>query len=920
MKYLLFLISMNSCCIVMFGQGLGKPPIDERLFDKPWVRPGKNVGISANGQFAYYDIIGKDRKLVVKSVDSSWENEFYWGGQEAWFCADSKRLLYKSSDTVYFVTLGAGVKQFVTKVASCKVPLKKHGYWLALHFADSAGLLRLQNLVTDQIRDYKDVRDYQFDEHGNVLLLVIRNRDGGESLRLVDLEADNSILVWTSSEGTVVGQAFDRNGRQLAFIVDERGEHSVWYYRKGLLSAEVRATNRSKGIDSTFQISNYSTRFSYDGRWMFFVLRERESLVRKVVTGNSLVDVWSYKDEILQPEQLQIISEGGGVANREGYYSVVPSKGGQVVRLQYESEVLTVNPVATNSGFIVVKKNYRLEPWSTEQPTFWLVSLADGTRRKLDIGKSNNGFSNNFSFSPSGKYLVYWDFRYVAYMSYEFRTGITRNITKNILEKIGSEYQYDELVDVSAVGSVVGWFSKDSALIVYGNYDLWKIDPLGHRSPENITNGYGMRNSVKLRLAAEENPLRVFSETENLLLTGFDWNTKYNGFFYKQLNRSGDPAVLDTGPWLSYYTFSQIGGGIYYMPWSLGMIPVKAANAECWIISRQSAVEQNNYFVTRDFKRVSRLTNLNPQTDYNWLTAELVNWQLPNGRSSYGVLYKPENFDSTKKYPIIFNFYEKLSHRIYSFPNPEYTSNNLNIPWFVSNGYLVFTPDIHYQVGAKSGIPVGMHALNSVESAARHLSKRPYIDSLRMGIQGHSFGGMEAAFIATHSHLFAAAAEMAGSTNPVSRYLTLIPSIDPFYEELSPQRGVEFGHESYGGNPWEYPELYSQNSSVLNAHQTTIPLLITHNMKDEQVQWRQGVELFMALRRLGKRVWLLQYDNGGHVARRREDAKDHTKRLTQFFDYYLKGARPPIWMTRGVPARNKGVETGYELDLTDREP
>ncbi len=81
----------------------------------------------------------------------------------------------------------------------------------------------------------------------------------------------------------------------------------------------------------------------------------------------------------------------------------------------------------------------------------------------------------------------------------------------------------------------------------------------------------------------------------------------------------------------------------------------------------------------------------------------------------------------------------------------------------------------------------------------------------------------------------------------------------------------------------------------------------------------QSVEFFTGLRRLEKPVWMLQYDEGGHGVSGK-DAVDWTIRMTQFFDYYLKGAAPPKWMTEGIPAKLKGIETGYELDNSGKKP
>jgi len=281
---------------------------------------------------------------------------------------------------------------------------------------------------------------------------------------------------------------------------------------------------------------------------------------------------------------------------------------------------------------------------------------------------------------------------------------------------------------------------------------------------------------------------------------------------------------------------------------------------------------------------------------------------MTDGKISKGILYKPENFDPSKKYPLLLTYYEQRSDELYHYQPLEATGDAINIPWFVSRGYLVFVPDIHYRPGH-----TGESALNSVVAAARFLSKKPWVDGKRLGIQGHSFGGFETNYLVTHTVLFAAAAEAAGVSDMISGY-------DDFTGNgKSKQFNSEMGQYRIRSNLWERPDLYLENSPVLKANLVTTPLLLMNNKNDGSVSWRQGLEFFTALRRLGKRAWLLQYDEGEHVVSGK-DAMDYTIRLTQFFDHYLKGAPPPKWMTVGVPASRKGIDTGLELDLSGKEP
>jgi dipeptidyl aminopeptidase/acylaminoacyl peptidase len=245
--------------------------------------------------------------------------------------------------------------------------------------------------------------------------------------------------------------------------------------------------------------------------------------------------------------------------------------------------------------------------------------------------------------------------------------------------------------------------------------------------------------------------------------------------------------------------------------------------------------------------------------------------------------------------------------------------HNIDIPWFVSRGYLVFIPDIYIKPAITSGKTVGQWGYNSVVAAAQYLSMLPYVDKKHMGLQGHSFGGMQTNYLVTHTHLFAAASEMAGISDMPNDYLALLLKNDNESEEnemiLSEQGLLRFG-----ATLWQRPEFYLRESAVLNADQVTTPILIVHNKMDDAVPWRQSVEFYMALRRLGKKSWLLQYDDETHSIDSKQNQMDYTIRLTQFFDYYLKGALPPKWMTEGVPAAMKGREMGYELDESGKIP
>jgi len=109
-----------------------------------------------------------------------------------------------------------------------------------------------------------------------------------------------------------------------------------------------------------------------------------------------------------------------------------------------------------------------------------------------------------------------------------------------------------------------------------------------------------------------------------------------------------------------------------------------------------------------------------------------------------------------------------------------------------------------------------------------------------------------------------------------------------------------------GGSLWQYPLRYIENSPLFQADRVRTPLMMMHNDNDGAVPWYQGIEMFVALRRLGREVYLINYNGDEHNPTKRANQKDIAVRMQQFFDHHLRGKPAPDWMTRGIPFLDKG--------------
>ena len=216
----------------------------------------------------------------------------------------------------------------------------------------------------------------------------------------------------------------------------------------------------------------------------------------------------------------------------------------------------------------------------------------------------------------------------------------------------------------------------------------------------------------------------------------------------------------------------------------------------------------------------------------------------------------------------------------------------------------MFDPNIYY----KTGEP-GQSAYNSVVSAAKMLSKIPWVDSTRMAIQGQSWGGYQVAYLITKTNIFKAAGAGAPVANMTSAYGGI-----RWGTGVNRQFQYEKTQSRIGATLWQRPDLYIKNSPLFSADKIQTPLLIMHNDADGSVPWYQGIELFTAMKRLGKKVWMLEYNGEDHNLVERKNRKDLSVRLSQFFDYWLKDAPPAEWIKKGVPATQKGINWGLDVE------
>ncbi len=730
---------------------------------------------------------------------------------------------------------------------------------------------------------YKNVSEYSLDQFSKYVSFISIEKDSLDSAKvfLVDAKTKKQTQIF-NKQGTAKNIIIDKLGKNLSFIFTsdtlKLSKYELYLYsivdKKLSLIVDTFYNKFPKNYDLSPDRKPY---FSENSENMYFGIRktpEKEVKDSLLDEDRCKVDVWSWTDNNIIPEQLKNLDE----QKKLSYITLYNLKTRKIVQL---GDSIIENVKILNKGNnkyaigVVSEKYAKSSSWDIPQPKdYYLINTKTG-EKKIILTQAKSGLY----ISPNETFLYWYNVLDSNWYAMPINAEIPNNITKNINSKFYE--QENDVPNLPDNYGFAGWFNNDKFIFVYDEFDIWKIDPNNIIKPENVTNGRKEQNRFRYYKFDEDNK---FIEN-TMFLNVFNKKTKQSGYFsYNTTENKLSKIIIDD------FDFTVIE---------------KAKNSEKYIwrkmsFTRAPEIEYGNPSLNNNFVA----TNLTKQQNkFIWGTVEKVNWVSLAGDSLQGLLYKPENFDTSLKYPMIVYFYEKYSDEIHNYYSPKPSRSVINFTYYVSNGYLVFVPDIKYGVGHP-----GNDCYNSVVSGTTKLLENKWIDSTKLGLQGQSWGGYQVAYLVTRTNMFAAA--MAGA--PVSNMTSAYGGIR-WEAGISRMFQYEKAQSRIGKTLWEGLDLYMENSPLFFSDKVNTPLLIMHNDNDGAVPWYQGIEYFMALRRLNKPVWLLNYNGDNHNLTKEPNMVDLSIRTSQFFDYYLKNKPAAKWLVNGVKSVDKEKVTMEKL-------
>ncbi len=765
--------------------------------------------------------------------------------------------------------------------------------------------LVLRNLDSGAERVFAEASDFLFAKDGKALVFPVSSqKEETNGVFVATPGSDAAPVALASGKGKYTRPVWDRNERQLVFLTN-RGEDAAKGYRaflwdrKAAQASEVRSDGN---VQPGFVLAERgAVSFSWDGSRVYLPLTTSAAAAKAaadraagaaggsgstatvVAEEQAQADLWRWNDDLVQPMQKARAAQDRSRTYRAVYH-IADKKLVQVA----DPTMATVNP-SDDGRWAIGSDDRKYRPmvdYDGNYSDLLLVDTATGQRTPL-LDK----FRGSTTWSPRGDAVLL--FRRGDWLSMRLPQGTITSLTGNLSVKFANEL-HDSPGEPGSYGAV-GWLRDGSGVLVYDMYDVWLLSADG-KTQRRLTKG--RESGIQFRVTEPDggtpgsmggfgagsddaddergiNPARpLWMRAENL-------ETRETGVYRLANLQAGTEATrLLWGP-KNY----RLAG--------------KARNAEVFIVAAQTFAEEPNLHMTDGtFRSLKQVTEANPQkAGLLWGSGELVGFRNADGVPLQAALFKPETFDPSRKYPLIVYIYERLSQNVHNFHAPR-PGHNISFSYYVSNGYLLLTPDIVYTIGSP-----GQSALKSVLPAIDELVRRGYVDEKRIGIQGHSWGGYEIAYMLTRTNRFRAAEAGAPVGNMTSAYNGI-----RWGTGLPRQFQYEKTQSRIGATLWEDPLNFIENSPIFRANKVTTPVMILANDADDAVPWYQGIELFLSLRRNGKEAYLFNYNGEKHHLNKRPNQKDYAVRMQQFFDHFLKDAPKPEWMERGVPYLERDEE------------
>ncbi|WP_443018784.1 prolyl oligopeptidase family serine peptidase [Shewanella sp. UCD-FRSSP16_17] len=744
---------------------------------------------------------------------------------------------------------------------------------------DTGSKIKLIHLADNNVHEFEHVTQFAFDRVGKNFVVASNDiNNQRHTITKVNL-INNTLNQLHQSQTQQFGElSVSDDGLWLAFTSGDaavkRDEREYQLSIIDLKNSQVKPTPTTE----EWTLNQYSKIFFSEDSLRLFVGRvpqvdkvvslpeikqQADLFDTEIVTGLRNLKVWHGDDPKIKPHEVKQYSK----ELQRTYLAVLHVNANRIVQLA-DKDVPNVQ-YGEQKRYLLATSDVpyqKMITWAGFYQDVYLVDLNTGRKQQLLTQHPTNEMP---TLSPNARFVAYY--QQGQLFLYDI-AGVRRHtISKDISVSFANEdHDYPGNAPSYGFGP---WLADGSGIIAYDKYDAWQFSSASFDG-FMLTAGEGRKTSTQMRIEGlyeDKNVPATIAQQQTVLVHGYNEKTKADSLYSAVVGVPGLTTLMETDAKVKVLAKSKNADTIVYSKERYDLYP-DLYTAD--IAAPQDGVKQTALDKQRD--------------DFNWASAELVQWRDADGRLTDGVLIKPTNYQEGKQYPVMVYFYRFMSDRLHSFPHMA-INHRPNFAWYADNGYAIFLPDIRFEVGYP-----GASAVKGLTSGVQKLIDMGIADPDAVGIQGHSWGGYQTAFAVTQTNIFKAAVTGAPVSNMTSAYSGIRHG-----SGLARQFQYETGQSRIGESLFNSPQKYIENSPVFYAERIQTPMMIMFGDKDDAVPWEQGVELYLAMRRTGKDVVFLQYEDEPHHLKKYPNKLDYTIRMKQYFDHYLKGAKAPEWLEKG---------------------
>lgn len=737
-------------------------------------------------------------------------------------------------------------------------------YILTLNKAcNQKNTITIRNETGRIIDTIPNVIEYALNSRNDALLISTSNRKLNE-LTILYFEGYKRINILKSNLYKYYKLAWQKGDNTITFLneTDSLKKSFILKYfsikDKKIFSLDLK----NKGNFSNLIIDPRGTlSISDDGEKVFFM--EKNDFTYSISENDSpKIEVWSGNDKWLYADK-QNTEVLGGIPKRAVWFPKA-----NLYNPINENGQHTFGITGQQDYAVIYNKNpYGLQSKYYEEADFYLKNLSDNTSKLLI--KRQTCDPEQIQFNTSTNKILYYHEN--NWQIYDPDAQIFSNITNKVSNNWDNRTEHSAPHQFAVYGCA-GWSNNGKHILLYDEFDIWLAKTDGTYC-KRLTRGREKNIVFRIsEISLNRRSFKNFDMSEKLILEAKNiknWSTGYYIFNFK----TGEKPLVFAEKEIDQIHKSR--NNIFaYKTQTYGNSPrieIKIDNSNSTDILFNSNRQQKNYYFGK---------------------SELIYYTSKQGEKLKAALFYPANFDSSKKYPIVLHIYDTGSDEIHKYVNPSlHNSDGFNISNYSLNGYFVLLPDIVYKIGNP-----GISAMECVTAAVDAVIEKGFIDKNKMGLYGHSFGGYETNFIISQTPIFAAAVSGAGISDNISYYFNISKN-GTFQSEMWRFESQQW---RMGKSLYEDKEAYLRNSPIMNAEKVKTPLLLWTGKEDRVIPYNQSISYYLALRRLGAKSIMLIYPAEDHTLENPVNKADLSKRMMNWFDYFLKKESFSEWISTGT--------------------